>query len=37
MERSTSWLVLAIVFAVAGLFLVSTIRKYIVDAKNAQG
>jgi hypothetical protein len=37
MKISISWLVLAIVFAVAGLFLVSTVRKYLVDAKNAQG
>lgn len=37
MKNPIAWLVLAIIFTVAGLFLVSTVRKYLVDAKNAQG
>lgn len=37
MKNSTSWVILTFVLAVAGLLLVSTIRKYMVDAKNAQG
>lgn len=37
MKRSILWLFLAIFLTAAGVFLLSTLRRYLTDAKNAQG
>lgn len=37
MRNPILWLIFALGFAVVGLFLLSAVRKYMVDAKNAQG